>query len=61
MARFLMGEEVEEIYAAAGVMVDPEIGRAGDVDTAMITLRFRSGAIGVIDNCREATISAWKC
>ena len=54
MARFLMGEEVEEIYAAAGVMVDPEIGRAGDVDTAMITLRFRSGAIGVIDNCREA-------
>lgn len=54
MARFLMGEEVEEIYAAAGVMVDSEIGRAGDVDTAIITLRFRSGAIGVIDNCREA-------
>lgn len=54
MARFLMGEEVEEVYTAAGVMVDPEIGRAGDVDTAIITLRFTSGAIGVIDNCREA-------
>jgi myo-inositol 2-dehydrogenase / D-chiro-inositol 1-dehydrogenase len=54
MARFLMDEEVEEIYTAAGVMVDPEIGKAGDVDTAIITLRFASGAIGIIDNCREA-------
>ena len=34
MARFLIGDEVEEIYTAAGVLVDPEIGEAGDVDTA---------------------------
>jgi len=54
MARFLMGSEVEEVYAAANVLVDPEIGRAGDVDTACITLRFRNGAIGVIDNSRKA-------
>ncbi|MGE5111110.1 MAG: inositol 2-dehydrogenase [Acidobacteriaceae bacterium] len=53
MARFLMGE-VDEIYAAAGVMVDPEIGKAGDIDTAIITLKFKSGAIGTIDNSREA-------
>jgi myo-inositol 2-dehydrogenase / D-chiro-inositol 1-dehydrogenase len=36
MARFLIGDEVEEIYTAAGVMVDPEIGKAGDLDTALI-------------------------
>jgi myo-inositol 2-dehydrogenase/D-chiro-inositol 1-dehydrogenase len=54
MARFLMGEEVEEIYTAAGVLVDSEIERAGDVDTAVITLRFTSGVIGTIDNCRQA-------
>jgi myo-inositol 2-dehydrogenase / D-chiro-inositol 1-dehydrogenase len=54
MARFLIGDEVEEIYTAAGVMVDPEIGAAGDVDTAVITLRFRNGAIGTIDNTRKA-------
>lgn len=54
MARFLMGEEVEEIFTAAGVMVDPEIGEAGDVDTAIITLRFANGGIGIIDNCRQA-------
>ncbi len=53
MARFLLGD-VTEIYAAAGVLVDPAIGEAGDVDTAMITLRFASGAIGVIDNSRKA-------
>jgi myo-inositol 2-dehydrogenase/D-chiro-inositol 1-dehydrogenase len=54
MARFLIGDEVEEIYTAAGVRVDPEIGKAGDVDTALIVLRFRNGVIGVIDNCRKA-------
>jgi myo-inositol 2-dehydrogenase/D-chiro-inositol 1-dehydrogenase len=36
------------------VRVDPEIGAAGDVDTALIVLRFRNGAIGTIDNCRQA-------
>jgi myo-inositol 2-dehydrogenase / D-chiro-inositol 1-dehydrogenase len=34
MARFLIGDEVEEIYTAAGVMADPAIGEAGDLDTA---------------------------
>lgn len=54
MARFLMGEEVEEIYAIGGVRVDPKIGEAGDIDTVIITLRFESGAIGTIDNSRKA-------
>jgi len=54
MARYLMGDEVDEIYAAAGVMVDPAIGEAGDVDTAVIVLRFRNGSIGTIDNSRQA-------
>jgi len=54
MARFLIGSEVEEIYAAGGVMVDPAIGEAGDIDTALITLRFENGVIGTIDNSRQA-------
>jgi len=53
MARFI-GGEVEEVYANATVMVDPGIGEAGDVDTALVALKFKSGAIGVIDNCRKA-------
>ncbi len=54
MARFLTGKEVEEIYTLAGVMVDPEIGKVGDVDTALVTLKFSDGTIGSIDNCRKA-------
>jgi myo-inositol 2-dehydrogenase/D-chiro-inositol 1-dehydrogenase len=54
MARFLIGDEVEEIYTAGAVMVDPEIGKAGDLDTALIVLRFKNGVIGTIDNSRQA-------
>jgi myo-inositol 2-dehydrogenase/D-chiro-inositol 1-dehydrogenase len=54
MARYQMGSEVTEVYVAGGVMVDPAIGEAGDIDTAVITLRFENGAIGTIDNSREA-------
>lgn len=54
MARYLMGSEVTEVYAIGGVMVDPRIGEAGDVDTAVTVLRFATGAIGTIDNSRQA-------
>ncbi len=54
MARYLIGDEVGEIYAAGGVMVDPAIGQAGDIDTAVIVLRFENGTIGTIDNSRRA-------
>lgn len=54
MARYLMGSEVEEVFAAGNVLVDPEIGKAGDLDTAVTTLRFANGALGVIDNSRKA-------
>ncbi len=54
MARFLMGSDVTEVYAVGGVMVDPAIGEAGDLDTALVTLKFANGALGVIDNSRQA-------
>ncbi len=54
MARYLMGSEVVEMFAAGAVLVDPEIGGAGDIDTALISLRFENGAIGAIDNSRKA-------
>ncbi|MGB0405455.1 MAG: inositol 2-dehydrogenase, partial [Fusobacterium sp.] len=54
MMRFLSGSEVEEVYAVGGALINKEIGEAGDIDTAIITLNFASGAMGVIDNSREA-------
>ena len=54
MARYLIGSEVVEVYARAGVLVDPMFERAGDWDTAIITLSFANGAMGAIDNSRKA-------
>jgi myo-inositol 2-dehydrogenase/D-chiro-inositol 1-dehydrogenase len=54
MARFQAGSEVVEVYAAGAVLVDEAIGKAGDIDTAIITLRFANGALAVIDNSRKA-------
>ena len=54
MARYLIDSEVTELYVAGGVLVDPAIGKAGDIDTAVITLRYANGAIGTIDNSRKA-------
>jgi myo-inositol 2-dehydrogenase/D-chiro-inositol 1-dehydrogenase len=54
MARFQAASEITEVYAAGAVLVDPEIGKAGDIDTALVTLKFANGAIGVIDNSRQA-------
>ena len=54
MARYLVGSEVVEVYAKGAVLVDPAIGAAGDVDTAVTTLTFANGAIATIDDSRKA-------
>lgn len=54
MVRYLSGSEVTEVSAVGACLVNPEIGEAGDVDTCIITLRFANGALGVIDNSRQA-------
>lgn len=54
MVRFLSGSEVESIFVQGAVLVDPEIGKAGDIDTALITMKLKNGALAVIDNSRRA-------
>lgn len=51
--RFMSGSEVEEVYAAGTVLIDPEIERLGDIDTALITLKLTSGTLCIIDLSRE--------
>jgi myo-inositol 2-dehydrogenase/D-chiro-inositol 1-dehydrogenase len=55
MARFLLGEEVVQVTAQASCLVDPAIGLAGDVDTALVTLRTASGKLAQISNSRRAS------
>ena len=54
MVRFLSGSEVEEVQAFGAVLVDPAIGEAGDIDTAVVTLKLANGALAVIENSRKA-------
>ena len=54
MARYLSSDEVESVYAVGGVTVDKAIGEAGDIDTAVVTMKLKGGALAVIDNCRRA-------
>ncbi|MCY4089245.1 MAG: inositol 2-dehydrogenase [Caldilineaceae bacterium] len=54
MARFLLDDEIEEVTARGAVRVDESIGEAGDIDTAVVTVRYSSGALGVITNSRQA-------
>jgi myo-inositol 2-dehydrogenase / D-chiro-inositol 1-dehydrogenase len=55
MARFLLGEEPVEVSAIASCLVDPAIGAAGDVDTALVMLRTASRRLCQISNSRRAT------
>lgn len=55
MARFLLGEAVVEVFAVGSCLVDPAIGAAGDIDTALITLRTASGKLCSISNSRRAS------
>jgi myo-inositol 2-dehydrogenase/D-chiro-inositol 1-dehydrogenase len=54
MARFLLDEEPIEVSAVASCHVDPAIGAAGDVDTALVMLRTASGRLCQISNSRRA-------
>ncbi|TXK80334.1 inositol 2-dehydrogenase [Paenibacillus sp. N3.4] len=54
MARYVSGSEIEEVYAHGNVLINLAFATHGDLDTAIATLRFKNGAIGVIDNSRQA-------
>jgi myo-inositol 2-dehydrogenase/D-chiro-inositol 1-dehydrogenase len=55
MGRWLLGEEPVEVFAAGSNLVDPAIGAAGDVDTAIAVLRTASGRLCQITNSRRCT------
>lgn len=54
MSQFLLGATPVNITAVGTSIVDPEIGAAGDVDTAVVTMTYADGRIAVIKNSRRA-------
>ena len=49
LVRFMAGSEVESVYAMGSVSVAPEVA-----DTAVTVLRFKNGAVGIIEDCRKS-------
>ncbi len=54
MARYLMADEVAEIYATGNILVDDRVRELGDLDTTMVTLKFKGGSVASINNSRQA-------
>jgi myo-inositol 2-dehydrogenase / D-chiro-inositol 1-dehydrogenase len=55
MARWLLGEEPETLYATASCLVDPAVSVAGDIDSCMVVMRTASGKLCHINNSRRAS------
>ncbi len=54
LARWLIGSEVERVYSEGGCLVYPELETVGDIDNAVINLKFQNGAVGNVDISRNA-------
>jgi myo-inositol 2-dehydrogenase/D-chiro-inositol 1-dehydrogenase len=54
MAQWLVGEKIVEVFATGSCLVNPEIAKAGDIDTALVTMKTASGVLCQISNSRRA-------
>ncbi|EOC3659857.1 TPA: D-chiro-inositol-2-dehydrogenase IolG2, partial [Escherichia coli] len=54
MARFIMQDEVSEVYVKGNTLIDPTLKNIDDVDTLVVMLTFRNGGYALIDNSRRA-------
>ncbi|MFQ5398518.1 MAG: inositol 2-dehydrogenase [Anaerolineae bacterium] len=54
LARWLMGSEVERVYSEGGCLIFPELADVGDIDNAVVNLKFTNGAVGNVDVSRNA-------
>ena len=52
--RWMVGQEVRELFAMGSAIVSPLFRELGDIDTSVISLRFDDDSLGVIDNSRRS-------
>lgn len=54
MSRWMLGEEVSEVFATGSTLILPELKEFGDVDSSLVVLKTASGKIAYINNSRFA-------
>lgn len=55
MVRFISNSEIQEIFALGDNLISDEIGKVGDIDTAIVTMKLENNALAVIDNSRKTS------
>ena len=55
LARWLMDDEVAEVHAYGSSVAHPALATVGDVDSAVVNLRFAGGATGTVELARNTT------
>jgi myo-inositol 2-dehydrogenase/D-chiro-inositol 1-dehydrogenase len=53
IARWVLGQDIVEVYAHGAVLADPMFARHGDVDTVAAVLVFGDGALGIMSGTRH--------
>jgi predicted dehydrogenase len=54
LARWLMVDEVQRVYTEGGILAFPQLNTVGDIDNAVVNLRFEAGALGNVEVSRNA-------
>ncbi len=55
LARWMLSDEVREVHAWGATLAFPDLARVGDVDSAVVSLRFEGGAVGALQFARSAS------
>jgi inositol 2-dehydrogenase len=54
LARWLMADEVRRVYTEGGTLAFPQLNTVGDIDNAVVNMRFEGGALGNVEVSRNA-------
>jgi inositol 2-dehydrogenase len=54
LARWLMADEVRRVHTEGGTLAFPQLNTVGDIDNAVVNMRFQGGALGNVEVSRNA-------
>jgi scyllo-inositol 2-dehydrogenase (NAD+) len=54
LARWLMADEVRRVQTEGGTLAFPQLKTVGDIDNAVVNMRFQGGALGNVEVSRNA-------
>ena len=54
LGQWLLEDEIVRVYGEGGALIDPSIATVGDVDNAVVSVRFAGGAMGSLTASRTS-------